>query len=305
MFEQILVPLDGSKLAEAAIPAAVYLSKIFLSSVSLVHVIESNAPELVHGERHLGSRDEAVAYLQTIANTMFPSDVWVETHVHEEKVEDVAQAIFSHVNEFESDLAVMCTHGHGGLREVLYGSIAQQVVRQGTTPVLLIRPDNNKEGVFQFRKIMVPLDGDPEHEQGLPIAAGVALGCEAGLHLLAVVHTVRTLPGDQALTGRLLPGATSAFLDLLAVQSKENLKEKVKGFQELGIKTTIEVKRGDPVHSIIKSALCENVDLIVMSTHGKAGTNAFWEGSVAPRVSGRTHLPLLLVPSTTAQPEGG
>ena len=296
MFDHILVPLDGSGLAESALPTAVYLSQAMHAGVSLLHVVETNAPETVHGERHLANRDEASAYLQELALSRFPTGVQVDMHVHEEKVEDVADAILSHVHELGSDLVIMCTHGSGGLRDMLYGSIAQQVIGKGATPVLLIQPDHERQVDFCCGKILVPLDGDPEHEQGIPVAQAVAQACRANILLLIVVHTMRTLPVDQASTARLLPSASGELLDMIAVQALENLKEKAIQFQAVGISTSIAVTRGDPVQSIIETAREQMADLIIIGTHGKAGINAFWEGSIAARVSSRTHLPLLLVP---------
>ncbi len=67
MFKQLLVPLDGSRLAEAALPAAPYLAHILNASVKLVHIIEKNAPKEIHGDRHLTDNEEARTYLEDVA----------------------------------------------------------------------------------------------------------------------------------------------------------------------------------------------------------------------------------------------
>ena len=72
MFKHILVPLDGSKLAEAALPAAVSLAKTFKAPVTLLHIIEQDAPEEIHRDRHLTEASEAEAYLAKIAKRIFP-----------------------------------------------------------------------------------------------------------------------------------------------------------------------------------------------------------------------------------------
>ena len=171
MFSHLLIPLDGSHLAEAALPPTITLAHLLQAPVTLIHVIEHHAPKEVHGEHHLTGSEEAWTYLEEVA-ARFPPDIQVESHVHTSEVSDVARSIVDHVGELESDLIVMCTHGRGGLRSWLFGSIAQQVLLLGTSPVLLVHPD--KAGIaspFRCRRLLIPLDGDPEHEQGLPVAA--------------------------------------------------------------------------------------------------------------------------------------
>jgi nucleotide-binding universal stress UspA family protein len=265
--------------------------------VTLFHVIERDAPQVVHGQRHLSAPAEAHVYLDEVATRAFPAGLHVERHVHTTQVNDVARSIVAHVGELEPDLIVMCAHGWGGLRDWLFGSIAQQVIGLGSTPVLLIQPA--QDGVpppFSCRQLLVPLDGDPEHEQGLPVAAHLAGACQADLHLVMVVHTPRTLPGERALTARLLPGATSALLDLTQHAALEYLQHRVTELQAAGLSVKAVVRWGDPAKVIVRTARRVNADLIVMGAHVKSGLDAFWSSSVAPQVSSQSHIPLLLVP---------
>lgn len=126
MFQQILLPLDGSRLAEAALPAAVHLALNLGASLTLIHVIECQAPPAVHGERHLTQADEARAYLDEFARRAVPAGLPVARHVHAQEVEDVAESLVEHVRELAPDLIVMCTHGRGGLRSLMFGSVAQR-----------------------------------------------------------------------------------------------------------------------------------------------------------------------------------
>ena len=131
MFKHLLVPLDGSKLAEAALPAAVLLSKALGATVTLLHIIEKDAPQEIHGDRHLTNNDDACRYLDDVAQKFFPPETQVDSHVHTEEVKDVARSIVDHSGEFAPDLIVLCAHGEGGWREVMVGSIAQQVIARG------------------------------------------------------------------------------------------------------------------------------------------------------------------------------
>ena len=297
MFRHILVPLDGSHLAEAALPAAVALSKAFGSTVTLIHIIEQNAPQEIHGERHLRQQKEACEYLDQVAQQNFPPDLKVIRHVHTEKVKDVARSIVEHSGELSPDLIVMCTHGESGLRDIMVGSIAQQVISRGKTPILLVQPVEDRFAqTINFHKLLVALDGDPEHEKALPLAKELAKNLNANLDLVMVVYTLGTLPSERAVTSRLLPAATSIMLDMTESSAQDYLQQMAASFHSEGLNVSWEVRRGDPVANIIDSAEQSSIDLIVLATHGKSGMGAFWAGSVAPKVVTQTNIPLLLVP---------
>jgi len=297
MFKHILIPLDGSHLAEAALPAAVYLAHQLGARITLVHVIERDAPLEVHGERHLSDPDEARKYLDEVATRAFPTGTEVEKHVHSSKVSDVAQSIAEHVGELGTDLIVMCTHGRSGLRTWVFGRIAQQVVGLGSIPVLLVQPvESGRQPEFTCRRLLVTLDGNPDHEQGLSVAASLAKVCKAELHMVMVVHKYKNLSGEQAATAKILPRATIALLDLAQEEAEEYLHRYVTELQAAGLRVMADVYRGDPVATIVSAAAQKDIDLIVLATHGKTGMNAFWSGSVTPNVTSRTFVPLLLVP---------
>jgi nucleotide-binding universal stress UspA family protein len=297
MFKHLLIPLDGSRLAEAALPAASYLAQTLGASVTLVHVIERDPPHEVHGEPHLTDEKEAGAYLEEVAARAFPPSLCVERHVHTDATSDIRSGIAMHVGEFRADLIVMCTHGRGGLRSRLFGSVAQQVIALGVAPVLLLHPNQtSSSSPFACRRLLVPLDGDPDHEQGIRTASDLARVCGADLHLLMVVRTLGTLPGEKAVAARLLPGATLEALELSLRGAAEYLGQQVAQMQGIGLAASAEVQRGDPVHAIIQTARQVQADLIVLGTHGKTGLSAFWAESTAPRIADRAHIPLLIVP---------
>jgi nucleotide-binding universal stress UspA family protein len=297
MFKKILVPLDGSPLAETSLPAAAFLARKLGASVTLLHVIERNAPQEVHGQRHLVDLNEAGAYLDMLIRQVFPAGMQVNGHVHGIETDDVAREIAAHAGQFSSDLIVLCTHGSGGLKGLLFGRIAHQVIANGSTPVLIIDPAKGwKAPERGCGCLLIPLDGEADHEQGLPVAGELARVCEASLHLLRVVPTLRTLRAEHAVTGRLMPRSTAAMLDLAKEEAMAYLREKADVFKETGIDITAEVLRGEPARTIIKASKKAKADLIVLGTHGKTGTDAFWSGSITPRVCADCDVPILLAP---------
>ncbi len=302
MFTHLLVPLDGSRLAESALPAAAYIAEKLNATVTLIHIIEYHAPKEVHSEPHLTNKEDALRYLTEIAQTSFPPDIKVDYHVHTSEERDVAKSIVAHAPEIHHDLIIMCTHGRGGLRDFLFGSIAQQVIGSGKIPVLLIHPSEaGSPQEFQCGRLLVPLDGNPEHEQGLPMAVQLAKDCGASLHLVMVIPTYGVLKGEQRAASRLMPGTTAAVLDLAEQGGEEYLRKKLIAMKPEEIRVSAEVTRGEPAETVVEAARRAGADLIVLGTHGKAGMDAFWSGSVTPRISSLWEKPILLVPVVADQ----
>jgi nucleotide-binding universal stress UspA family protein len=260
-------------------------------------VVEPRAPSEVHGERHLTDLDEAVAYLDNVAARAFRTGSAVKRHVHGSEVSSVASGIAEHIGELGSDLIVMCPHGRSGLRTWLLGNIAQQVLALGAAPILFVPlRGRERDGGLSIQCLLVPLDGTPDHEQGLWVAAELAQACNAGLHLMVVVHTLGTLGDVRAATARLLPGSASEMLDLAAKDAEAYLRRLVTQLQGQARVAGAAIRRGNPTRLIVRQAGMVHADIVVLATHGRFGTSAFWADSVAPRVSTRSHVPLLLVP---------
>jgi nucleotide-binding universal stress UspA family protein len=297
MFKHILVPLDGSRLAEAVFPHLIPLARSLHAEITLIHIIEKDAPAEIHGERHLTKIEEAVEYLRITAKSYIPSEIMINTHVHETEVNDVARSIVDHSSELKPDLIFISTHGSSGLRDFMVGTIAQQVIGIGKLPVILIRPQKDfMHEEKPFGKILVGLDGNPEHEVGMNLAAELARTIHAKLHLLTVINTLTTLGGKEAATGMLLPSTTKVMLDMAEETALEHLEARADLLQKQGLAVSYNVKRGEPTTKIVQEANEIKGDLIVLGTHGKVGLDAFWAGSVAPKIPSLTNIPLLFVP---------
>jgi len=292
MFKHILLPLDGSHLAEAAIPAAASLSKLLGAPVTLLHIIEQDASNEVHRDRHLTDAAEAEYYLKDVSHRF---DVRVETHVHTAAVADVARSIIDHASdEFQPDLVILTSHGNSGMRDLFFGNIAQQVAAAGGTPVLLLKP--LAASSFNLRRILVPLDNESIHDTVLPLAEELAKVFGAQLDLLCVIPTRSTDSGEHAAAGTMLPMTAAAYLDIAEEIAQEHFQAHLDEFSKMGITATAEIARGDPAPVIVKTAGKISADLILFGTHGRAGLDAFWNRSVTAAVARTTNIPLLLVP---------
>jgi len=298
MFKHILVPLDGSHLAEAALPVAASLAKTFKVPVTLLHVIEQDAPTEVHSDRHLSNAQEAGAYLAEAVGQTFTKKIKVDWHVHTAPVADVARSIVDHsADEFQPDLIILTSHGNSGMHDLFFGTIAQQVAAASGTPVLLVKPSDITPS-FRIHHILVPLDNESGHDQALPKVEALAKACGAELNLICVIPTLGTLSGAQAAAGQMMPATATAYLDIAEEIARDHFQTHLDEFQKAKIPATAEIARGDPASVILKTAREINADLIIFGTHGHAGLDAFWNRSVAASVARRTDIPVLLIPLT-------
>ncbi len=293
-FKRVLVPLDGSGLAEAVLPAAYDVAKHCGATITLIHVLEHNAPETVHGQQHLYEMQQAEGYLQDVKARNQESDVETELHVHENPEHDVARSIAEHAAELHVDLIALATHGSSGLRGFLFGSIAQQTLRRTSVPVLLVRPDSKGLGRHSYHSVLVPLDGTEQAKVALPVATMLATVADATLHLLRVVPTVSSIGGSSG-AATFSPAATAALLDIEGQQAGEALAG-LRAEIPFSLRVTQEIRRGDVVDELHEGIEAEDADLVVMSTHGRAGVEGLWTGSVASRLIGRLSRPIILVP---------
>jgi nucleotide-binding universal stress UspA family protein len=304
VLRRLLVPLDGSRLAESVLPTAASLGARLHARLTLLHVMERAAPPTVHGERHLTEVSEADRYLAEVAARVAEAGVAVERHVHPNPAGDVAQGIVDHAADLAADLIVLSTHGAGDPKRVLFGSVAQQVLRRGVRPVLLIRPAEGpaarEAAPTDFRRVFVPLDGQPPAEAALPLASVLARAYSAELVLLHVVPTLATITGERASTARLAPTATAASLDLEEAEGRTYIQEVASRLRGQGLRVSASVGRGEPAQSLLEGAAHAGAEVIVMATHGRTGLDAVFSGSVASRIVARFSRPILLVQAPRA-----
>jgi nucleotide-binding universal stress UspA family protein len=297
MIHKILVPLDGTALAETALSPAVFFANALGAGVALLHVLEKKATSRVHEQRHLSGVKEAERYLNDIRSRFFNASQTAAVHVHTVAATDVANAIAMHVDEMKSDLIILCTHGRHLFTHPIFGSIGQRILASVTTPVLIVKPQGAAgPAPFRLERILVPVTADEAHPGGIAAAETLAIDLKAHLHTLLVVQRFGDISGDQTPVSRLLPNAMHHLLDLNALTGEKYLYELKSRLERTGLTATASVSRREPSKGIIEEAQRMNTDLIVMSTHRRKGLEAFWRGSVASRVCRRSSVPLLLVP---------
>ena len=297
MFSNLLVPLDGSKLAESVVPVVTRLGQLFQCGVKLLHVIEKGAPSSIHGDTHLRDVQEAEVYLEAIAAGLRASGLEVSAHVHSVPEGDVPKSIAEHAEELEQDLIVICTHGSGGVRRFVFGSNAEQVLSHGDTPVMLVKaaPGGNPPP-FGPKSIVSLLDKTPESRSTTAAGAELAVRSGARLHLLYVVPTLASVTPQEAASGRLAPQATRLLLRMEAEEAAVHLREEIETLRSNRIETGGRVERGDAAAAITAAAHRLDADIVVIAARGLAGLGAFLANALVPKVAASYDGILLLLP---------
>jgi nucleotide-binding universal stress UspA family protein len=294
MFKHILVPLDGSRLAEDILAPVESFAAHFGSRVTLLHVVERDPPERVHGEPHLTTKTESENYLDGVARHMIATGIQVDVHVHERSVADVAAALDTHAHEYEVDLIAMCKHGRSGIRDVVAGGIAQQIMRGGGTSILLRPPQEDGGGSFELNHILLPIDLQHDRDAVIESGSVIARAYGSEIRLLTVVPSLATAR-QGSVAARLLPGATAESLRMEIDEAAEQLTSHAGRFKDAGIPTTGTIRDEEPAAAILDEARLSHADLIILSTHAQSGFNAWYGGSTGLRVITGSPATLLLL----------
>ncbi|HEY3082309.1 MAG TPA: universal stress protein [Chloroflexota bacterium] len=291
---ELLVPLDGSRLAEGVLPLARAFAGALPAAVALLHVLEASAPSTVHGQPHLTTVEAATAYLEGIAADLRRAGLTVTVHVHADPERDVAASIAAHADERDVLLVALSAHGGGGLRGLLFGRVAEQVARRSRRPVLVALAPAAE--TVAIRRLLLPVTpvGPPEPVLGL--TRRLCLAFRAELVLLTVVPTRGTVSGDAAPAAVLLPSAAASLLDMAEAEARAELERLATELGRDGIAASVLVERGDPAQELPRLIDATEPDLVVMATHAHAGLGGLLAGRVTSRVLAGTQRPLLLVP---------
>jgi nucleotide-binding universal stress UspA family protein len=287
-FTRILVPLDGSRLAEAVLPAACSIAQKLGARLLLVHVLERDPPVTVHGEPHLRGAHEAFTYLEEQAALVRGRGLAVEIHVHERPVTDVAAALDGHTHELAADLIAMCAHGRSNLRTQLIGSIAERILRGGSVPILLRTIRRPGGAGFELRKLLVPIDFGHDVDTALTAARTLATPYRAQLVLLAAPEP------PPPPTARLLPETTA----LTRQYELDNLRHRLAELaQQLPADLELQtiVADASPTDAILDATESLPADLILLVTHAHAGLSSWYDPSIVQRLLRRPDLTLLLI----------
>jgi nucleotide-binding universal stress UspA family protein len=284
---RILVPLDGSRLAEAILPVAASFAQKLGASLTLLHVLEQEPPRDVHGEPHLARADAAETYLEAHACALCDSGVTVEVDVHDRPVANVAAAIDRHAHEHDADLIAMCAHGRSNPLDRLLGSIAERILRGGGAPILLRTVREPPDGAFELRHLLVPIDFEHDVDEALSAVRLLAAAFGTDVTLLSVRE-----PGPPE-AARLLPGATAQAERYALDDLRRRIEELATDLRR--DVTTVHADVGDRRPSAAILAALEPASLVVLVTDAHGGPAGLFDPSTTQQLLARPDLTLLLI----------
>lgn len=305
MYHTLLVLLDGSEFGEQALPLALSIARRAGATLHLAHVHspETIFPGVPAAGDELGIDSNIQArernYLESAARRLRrTTEVEITCALLDGAIADTAQ---KHAATIGADLIVMTTHGRGPLRRAMLGSVADQMVRQATLPVLLVRPGERVSELTADpprTHMLIPLDGSPLAEQVLGPAMELGILLQARYTLLQVIS-----PLDSFLAGRTGQRLPSQVLTIELAQLREELEAKAAAYLEriaqgmrarlCKVQTRV-VSHDQPAVTIPEQAQHVGADLIAIATRGRGGMARFLLGSVADQVLRSASIPLLV-----------
>jgi nucleotide-binding universal stress UspA family protein len=187
MYRKVVVPLDGSELAEEVLPHVAEMirgrdSQVYLLSVTpMMRGVARPVVDLrPDGEERQRVEQELKEYLRKVASRLESVAAEVEVTVRSGRPAD---EILTFADNVGADLIAMTTHGRSGIRDWIFGSVADRILRGATCPVLLVRAGQTKLRTT-YQRILIPLDGSELAEQILP-------------YVKAFIRSSRTFPPEE------------------------------------------------------------------------------------------------------------
>ncbi len=285
-YRRVLVPLDGSDMAERAIPYAKTIAKskgseIILFTVSIASVEQLDRP--------------MKAYLELNAKGLQSQGIKASTAI---AYGNVADEIVGFADKNNINLIIISTHGYSGIKRWVLGSVARNVLYGTGVQVLLIKSKAPKVSHVELKKLLLPLDGSPFAEAPIPFIKELTKGTNTEI----VLTTVCEPPLVPSYGDRPINPAWKKHRDALWTemqkQASEYLEKLKARLEKQGIKIKSQVIPGDlgrVAESIMQAAQNEKVDLIAMTTHGRSGVSRWVYGGVANRIVEQSAQPVLLI----------
>jgi nucleotide-binding universal stress UspA family protein len=291
---KVLFATDFSESSNRALPYALHFARRYDAELHMLHAVVLHAddpadpthrfPEAREIDRLL--QDLAEARLNAATEGSEAGDLRVERVLR--RGISAAPTILDYAEEQDVDLIVIGTHGRRGVRHLLIGSVAEEVVRMADRPVLTVRQTKDEPEYRPIERIVVPTDFSEHAEVALSYAKRLAEPTGARLYLLHAVEDV-VYPDFYP------PVVTPLPITELRQKAGERIRATIARVEGGGVDLAIEVRAGRPALEIVEFAEQEEADLIVMASHGLTGLRHLLLGSVTEQVIRRAPCPIFTV----------
>jgi nucleotide-binding universal stress UspA family protein len=319
MIQTILVGLDGSDLAERALPYAAALARVTNGILTLVQVVpahptgptlQDDNPHLIpfmaavpvaapgaEGETARNELHEAERYLDGVASRLAAEGTRCETVIARG---EPSRALIEEAASRRADLVVLSTHGRSGLGRWLFGSVAEAVMARSDVPVLLARAAQPEAPVRlpgPGTPILVPLDGSELAERALPVATELAERFGAELRLVNVIVPTPELSAADKVA---LDDVVRGLSDEGEAVAREYLARQEAKLQGTGLTIHSAVRVDTSAAGIVAVGEEVGAGLVVMTTRAPTGLARAFAGSVALGVLHGGRIPVVFVPARPA-----
>lgn len=292
--DKILYPTDFSDTAAEALPHALHLAEKYGAELHMLHAHVLHESDPINAAHSFPRMQELYDILERNAEDQM--DAALERYPTELKIERVQvrgisapTSILEYSEQQAIDLIVMGTHGRRGLRRLLLGSVAEEIVRLAPCPVLTV-PERDRVPAGRFEKIVVPVDFSEYAALALTYAHELAAVYAAQLLLLHIVDEVvypDFYPPVMPSGGRMT--------DELGAQSVTRLRELLAETGRPDVRADVHVRSGKAAPEIAHFTESEAADLVVIASHGLTGLSHMLLGSVTEQVIRRAHCPVFTV----------
>ncbi len=286
MFTKILVPLDGSDLAEQILPYARAFAGALKVPVELFGVDQPGMESLYAPEGGLEN------YLATIRDLLSAEGIRASHHV---EAGDPAQLIAARARSDGGTMIALATHGMSGIQRFFLGSVAYKILHLSTNPLLLVRPAEQAEPGKPIRlsSVFVPLDGSGLAEKVFPVVTRLA----KGLNLeICLIRAYDPPPESNVVGDGFLISAGQRIRTEVRKGIDEYLNAKVQMLEAEGFKQVSAIAvEGDGAEQIIDISSNTPDNIIVMSSHGRTGIGRWVLGSVTEKVIQHSRDPVLII----------
>ncbi len=306
MFDPILVPLDGSLLAECVLPHVIAVARAFDAKVILLRVLEKNKAngttqmfDLLNWQIN---KTGAKLYLEKISARLKKFGLRIETAVLEGLV---AESITEYALSREIKLIILSSHGRSGLSQWGISSVTQKIIFSAPSSLLIIRANQPAASELierQYNRIVVPLDGSRRAENVLPMVTILARFHQSRIHIVHVVETpemARQMPlthEEVELSDRIVARNREEAIRYL---DQAHLHSSLDG---IDVQTRL-LTSDNAAAALHEMAEQENIDMIALSAHGYSGINKWPYGSMVNNFILYSKVPLLIVQDLPAKEE--
>jgi nucleotide-binding universal stress UspA family protein len=276
MYDTILVPLDGSTLAERVLPYAERLARAAQGRIRLFQAV----PEVSFVPR--AERD-----IDYLAERLRQHGLTVQSSVRHG---DAAHLILDEARAQQADLIMMSTHGGSGHGRWLYGNIADSVLRRASVPVLLVPSTSDHPWpADRALHVLVALDGSEPSREALSPARELSKLLGGRLHLVEAIESPVPYSLWQSYPD------IEAELFTQQAKARQYLEDVANELRAEGQTVETDAVIGPPASAVASLARERDVDLIVMATYGQGHAIRVTLGSTATGTLQRSHVPLLFV----------